>query len=62
VMTPLMASLWQPDGGAELAKTVPLRRWAQPSEIAEVVGFLVSPAASFVNGAVITADGGMVGH
>jgi NAD(P)-dependent dehydrogenase (short-subunit alcohol dehydrogenase family) len=62
VMTPLTASLWQPDGGAELAKMVPLRRWAHPSEIAEVVGFLVSPAASFVNGAVITADGGMVGH
>ena len=62
VMTPLTAPLWEEDGGATIARSVPLGRWAKPAEIAEVVGFLVSPAASFVSGAVITADGGQTGH
>lgn len=62
VMTPLTAPLWETDGGASIARSVPLGRMAKPEEIAEVVGFLVSPAASFVNGAVITADGGQTGH
>ena len=36
----------------------PLGRVAQPREIAEVVAFLASPAASFVAGAIVMADGG----
>ena len=31
---------------------------SQPEEIAEVAGFLVFPAASFITGALIVADGG----
>ncbi|MGX1669371.1 SDR family oxidoreductase [Streptomyces sp. NPDC055400] len=33
-------------------------RAGDPSEIAEIVSFLVSPASSYVNGAVPFADGG----
>ena len=34
-----------------------LGRWAEPEEIAEVIGFLVSPAARYVNGANLQLSG-----
>ena len=37
---------------------VPVGRMAQPEEIAELVNFLVSPAASFITGANYIVDGG----
>ncbi|AJY48290.1 SDR family NAD(P)-dependent oxidoreductase [Martelella endophytica] len=44
---------------AEMQKSmIPLGRYAEPREIANVVVFLASPAASIVTGAVILADGG----
>ena len=41
-----------------LGSTTLLKRAANVEEIAEVVGFLVSPRASYVTGAIIAADGG----
>jgi hypothetical protein len=35
-----------------------MKRAAQPEEIAEVVAFLVSPAATYFTGATAAADGG----
>jgi NAD(P)-dependent dehydrogenase (short-subunit alcohol dehydrogenase family) len=43
------------DGEAALA---PMLRIGQPSEIADVVAFLLSDRASFVNGAEVIVDGG----
>jgi NAD(P)-dependent dehydrogenase (short-subunit alcohol dehydrogenase family) len=37
----------------------PLRRWAEPSDIADVIVFLASDASRFVTGETISADGGM---
>lgn len=37
----------------------PMRRLATPDEIANVISFLISTDASYVNGAVLTIDGGL---
>ena len=47
---------------AELAllarNTIPMKRLAEPGEIAEVVVFLASDAASYVTGAIVPVDAG----
>ena len=42
----------------QIVSSNPMRRLAEPSEIADAVAWLVSPRSSFVNGAVIPVDGG----
>jgi 3-oxoacyl-[acyl-carrier protein] reductase len=41
-------------------RRVPLRRYGEPEEVAHMILSLVLPAASFVNGAVVVVDGGLV--
>ena len=43
---------------AEVNDAHPLGRFAAPSEIAEAIAFLASPAASFITGAILMTDGG----
>lgn len=42
-----------------IAQLVPARRAGTPDEVAELVGFLVSPMAAYISGQVIAINGGM---
>ena len=44
-----------------MVEEVPMKRFADASEIAAVAAFLASPAASYVNGVSIPVDGGRTG-
>jgi len=41
-------------------RKVPLERYADPEELAQGILSLVLPAASYINGAVLVIDGGMM--
>ena len=47
----------------EIAQSIPLARFSQPQEIADVVSFIASERAGYITGAVIPVDGGLgMGH
>jgi 3-oxoacyl-[acyl-carrier protein] reductase len=59
VNTPLFRSISSPTEKRLLENCTPLKRIAEPDDIAEVIQFLLSNASRFVTGQVITIDGGL---
>ena len=58
ILTGLHEAAGMPDRLEKYARQIPMRRAGQPSEIAEAVLWLLSPAASFTTGAVLDVGGG----
>jgi NAD(P)-dependent dehydrogenase (short-subunit alcohol dehydrogenase family) len=47
-----------PERHDAITPRIPMGRWGEPEEIADVVGFLASRQARYVTGAMIPVDGG----
>jgi len=60
VKTDFARALWEnPDNLKKRTATTPLRRIGEPDDIGGVGAFLASPAAAFITGQIIVADGGV---
>ncbi len=58
VDTAMAKAVHTPEIRRDYHDTIPLNRYGTEEEIAQAVGFLCSPVASYINGQVLAADGG----
>ena len=60
IQTPMNAADFAGDGKMAqwVAEETPVKRWAQPEEVAALTLFLASPQASYLQGAIVPIDGG----
>ena len=47
------------EGNEDIINSIPLKRFAKPEEVAELVAFLSSDKANYITGEVIRIDGGI---
>ena len=63
IRTPINRQVWSDQASlADLLTKIPLGRMGEPEEIARMVTFLVSDAASYVTGSTVYADGAMTDY
>jgi 2-deoxy-D-gluconate 3-dehydrogenase len=59
ILTPMGATVWgDPAKSAPMLAKIPLGRFGQPVEVADLILFLASPAADLITGETILIDGG----
>ncbi|PIE09780.1 MAG: 2-deoxy-D-gluconate 3-dehydrogenase [Rhodobacterales bacterium] len=51
-----------PERSRQILERIPADRWGRPEDIAGAAVFLASPAAQYVNGEILTVDGGWMGR
>ncbi|SDJ16661.1 SDR family NAD(P)-dependent oxidoreductase [Variovorax sp. OV700] len=60
-LTRYLAGLPDPEAGAKAVKDAhPMKRWAEPDEVAKALIFLASDNAAFITGHILMVDGGYV--
>jgi len=60
VPTPATEGFVTPEQYEQRAKNIPLRRNGTPLDVAQAAAFLLSDEASFINGAMLAVDGGII--
>jgi 2-deoxy-D-gluconate 3-dehydrogenase len=50
------------DRNAAILSRIPANRWGTPEDMAGAFVFLSSPASDYMNGSIITVDGGWMGR
>jgi 2-deoxy-D-gluconate 3-dehydrogenase len=59
ILTPMGTQVWgDPAKAAPMLAKIPLRRFGQPVEVADLILFLASPASDLITGETILIDGG----
>ncbi len=51
-----------PERSAAILSRIPANRWGTPEDMAGAFVFLASPASDYINGSIITVDGGWMGR
>lgn len=59
ILTPMGETVWgPPEKGDPMKAKIPLGRFGQPVEVADLVLYLAAPASDFMTGATVMLDGG----